>query len=158
LHGDVILALARNGHAGILQCRHHPGAVLDEAGPHKVCQKAVEGFPALTQGKPLQITHRGAVQLSGAFWIVRARPAMGMVQEVAQRPVGTFPARRCDVQGFSCGQLQARGHEVQLYPPAFGVLMAYPGDVILLWVETGKGQRLQLIHDQALLIFGRGIL
>jgi hypothetical protein len=48
LDGDVILALPGNGHAGIFQRRHHPGAVLDEAGPHKVCQKAVEGFSAFT--------------------------------------------------------------------------------------------------------------
>jgi hypothetical protein len=158
LHSDVILALAGNCHAGIFQRRHHPRAVLDETCPYKVCQQAVEGLPAFTQGKPLQIAHRGAVQLSGALWIVRPRPAMGMVQEVPQRPEGAFPAGRGNVQGFSGGQLQARGHEVKLYPPAFGVLMAHPCDVILLRVETREGQRLQLIHDLALLFLGRRVL
>jgi hypothetical protein len=98
------------------------------------------------------------VQLSGALRIVWPRPAMGMVQKVPQRPESAFPTGRGDVQGFSGGQLHARGHEVKLYPPAFGVLMAHPGDVILLGVETREGQRLQLIHDQALLIFGRRVL
>ena len=83
---------------------------------------------------------------------------MGMVQKVPQRPEIAFPAGRGDVQGFSGGQFHTRGHKMQLYPPAFGVLMTHPGDVILLRVETGKGQRLQLIHDQALLIFGRRVL
>jgi len=47
---------------------------------------------------------------------------------------------------------------MKLHTSAFSVLMADPGDVILLGIETGEGQRLQLIHDQTLLIFGRGIL
>jgi hypothetical protein len=47
---------------------------------------------------------------------------------------------------------------MQLHPPAFGVLMPHPGDVILLGVEARKGQGLELIHHLALLALGRRIL
>ncbi len=47
---------------------------------------------------------------------------------------------------------------MQLHPPAFSVLMPHPGDVILLGVEAGKGQGLDLIHHLPLLILGRRIL
>lgn len=98
------------------------------------------------------------MQLSGPFRVVRARPAMGVVQEVTQRPEGALPARGRNVQRAPRGQLHARGHKMQLHPPAFGVLMPHPGDVILLRVEAGKGQGLDLIHHLPLLILGRRIL
>jgi len=158
LHGDVILPLTRNAHAGVFQRRHDAGTILNEACLHKARQKAVERLSVLSEGYPIQIARRGSLKLSGPPRVIWAGPPMGMVQKVPQRPVGAFPARRGDVQRLAGGEFHARDHEMQFHPLPFGVLMAHPGDIVLLGVETGKGQRLQLIHDQALLIFGWRIL
>lgn len=47
---------------------------------------------------------------------------------------------------------------MQFYPPAAGVLVAHPGDVILFGIETGEGERLELVHRRALLVLSRGVL
>lgn len=131
---------------------------MDGSGADKTGQQLVERLPPLAQGKAFQIAHRASLKLSGPFRVVRARPAMGVVQEIPQRPESALPARGRDVQRAPRGQLHARGHKMQLHTPAFGVLMPHPGDVILLGVEAGKGQGLELIHHLPLLILGRRIL
>ena len=47
---------------------------------------------------------------------------------------------------------------MQLHPPATGVLVAHPGDVILLGIEAGEGESLERVHCLALLFLARCIL
>ena len=82
---------------------------------------------------------------------------MMQVQRVPERRVAMLPVRRRDVQGFAAVQLHPGRHEVQFYPPALGVLMAHPRDVVLLRVHPRKGQTLEDVHGLALLILGRCI-
>ena len=47
---------------------------------------------------------------------------------------------------------------MQLHPPAAGMLVAHPGDVILLGVKAREGERLERVHRLVLLFLGRRIL
>ena len=47
---------------------------------------------------------------------------------------------------------------MKLNPPAFGVLMPHPGDVVLLRVHARKGQTLEGVHGLLLLGFAGAIL
>ncbi len=89
--------MTRNGHAGVFQRRHQPGAVLNGTSPYKAQKKPVERLSALAQGEPVQIAHSHSLKLSGPLRVIWTRPAMGVVQKVTQRPERALPARRRDV-------------------------------------------------------------
>ena len=118
----------------------------------------MDAFPALPEPEALIGPLRGSVKLGGPVWIVGPRPALRPVQRVPERRVGPFPARGRHVQCLARGQLHPGRHEVQFYPPALGVLMAHPRDVVLLRVHTRKGQTLEGVHGILLLVMGRRIL
>ena len=98
------------------------------------------------------------MKLCGPLGVVGTRPALGPVQRIPQWRVGPFPAGGRHVQCLAAVQLHSGCHEVQLHPPALGVLMAHPRDVVLLWVHARKGQTLEGVHGLLLLVLGRRIL
>ena len=76
---------------------------------------------------------------------------MLQVQRVPQGGKAPLPAGRRDVERPAGGQLHARGHEVQLHPSAFGVLVAHPGNIKLVMIEAGEGEGLEGVHRRLLL-------
>ena len=139
LDGEVVLALPGNLQSRLLQGGNHALAVCDLLRRHKGRQIGVDAFPALPEPEALMRPLRRSVKLCGPVWVVGPRPALGPVQRVPERRIGPLPTRRRDVERLAGGQLHAGRDEVKLDPPALGVLMAHPGDVVLLRVHARKG-------------------
>lgn len=158
MNGEVILALPGNLQSRLLQGGDHGFAVRDLLRRYKGRQIGMDALPAFTQPEALVRPLRRSVKLCGPVRIIGARPALGPVQRVPERRVGPFPARRRNVERLAGGQLHAGRHEMKLDPPALGVLMAHPGDVVLLRVHARKGQTLEGVHGLLLLGFAGAIL
>nr|CRY97058.1 hypothetical protein [uncultured prokaryote] len=158
MDGEVILALPGNLQSRLLQGGNHGFAVRDPLCRHKGRQIGMDALPALAQPEALMGPLRRSVELCRPVWIVWTRPAVGPVQRVPERRIGPFPAGRRDVERFAGGQLHPGRDEVKLHPPAFGVLMPHPGDVVLLRVHARKGQTLEGVHGLLLLGFAGAIL
>ena len=69
-----------------------------------------------------------------ALRIVRAAPAVLVVERVAQRVEGLLPARRRDVQALARLEVAARGQDVDMHPAA------------PLAVQHGRHHRTQLLR------------
>ncbi len=91
----------------------------------------------------------------GTLQLHRIGPTVVLVHQVAQAVIGVLVARRCDVETAPCGQLQARGAEMQFNPIL--VAVTDPEHVILLAVQPGKGQLLKGVHHFGLLDVARRI-
>lgn len=100
---------------------------------------------ALSTGRGLD----GVAHFLGALQLHGIGPAVALVHQVAQAVKGVLVARRRDVQASACGQLQARGAEVQL--DAVLVAVTDPEHVVLLAVQPGEGQLLEGVHNFGLL-------
>lgn len=158
MDGEVIFALPGNLQSRLLQGGDHGFAVRHLLRRHKGRQIGVDAFPALAEAEALMCPLWRSVKLCGPLRIVGTRPALGPVQRVPERRKGPFPTRRRDVECLAGGQLHPRRHEVKLDPPALGVLMPHPGDVVLLRVHARKGQTLEGVHGLLLLGFAGAIL
>lgn len=158
LDGEVILALPGNLQSRLLQGGNHAVAVRHLLRRYKGRQIGVDALPALAQPETLVGPLRRSVKLCGPVRVVGTRPALGPVQRVPERRIGPFPAGGRDVERLAGGQLHAGRHEVKFDPPAFGVLMPHPGDVVLLRVHARKGQTLEGVHGLLLLGLAGAIL
>ena len=160
LDGQIVLALPCDPQTCLGESLDHAGAVPHCPPLDQGRDIGVDGVPAVIEPEAVPLPRLGPLeaQIPRPCRIIRACPAMRQVQRVPQLRKTALPAGRRDIQRPPAGQLHARGHEMQLHPPAAGVLMTHPGDVILLGIQTGEGKRLELIHGLALLILGWGVL
>lgn len=158
MDGQVVLALPGHLQSGLLQGQNHALAVHDPLSLYKRRQIGMNTFPALPEPEAFIGPLRRSVKLCGPVWIVGPGPPLRPVQRVSERRVGSFPARGRHVQRLAGGQLHPRRHEMQFHPPALGVLMAHPRDVVLLRVHARKGQTLESVHGLLLLDLGGRIL
>jgi hypothetical protein len=152
--GYVVPALPGDLQARFLQRPHDPGPVLHVAGHDPLDEIAGDRLPV---GQPLRALLR-PLRLAGTLRVVRASPALLQVQRVPQRIVEPLPTRRSDIERLTGRQLDARHHEVQLDPAAFGVLVAYPQNVVLVRLQAGEGGALELVHDLVLVGCARRVL
>lgn len=98
----------------------------------------------------------GVAHLLGALQLHRVGPAVALVHQVAQAVIGVLIARWSDVEAAPGGQFQARGAEVQLN--AVLVAVTDPEHVILLAIQSGKGQLFEGAHDLGLLCLAGRVL
>ena len=118
----------------------------------------MDALTALSQPVALLRPLRRPLKLYGPLWVVWPRPVKVQVQRVPERGIGAFPMGGRDVEGLAAGQLHAGRHEMKLCPPALGVGMADPSDVVLLPIEASEGQTLEGVHGLLLLGFAGAIL
>lgn len=85
--------------------------------------------------------------------IIRPGPALAPVPGVTQLVVILGMAGRRDVQGFAGGQLLPGHDHVQLGVAL--VLVPDPQNVVLVGIEAGERQGLEIVHDLTLLFVGR---
>ena len=118
----------------------------------------MDALTALSQPVALLRPLRRPLKLYGPLWVVWPRPVKVQVQRVPERGIGAFPMGGRDVEGLAAGQLHAGRHEMKLCPPALGVGMADPSDVVLLPIEASEGQTLKGVHGELLLLLGGPVL
>lgn len=113
-------------------------------------------LPLISAGlsAPAQQTHRmeiGMVRRTQArpLRIIRPRPAFPDIVQVAKDVEILLPAGRAWIEGPAAGKLQARNHKMQLMMP--GVAMPNPENCPLIFLQPGKGDSLEIIHDAPLL-------
>ncbi|WP_425300252.1 hypothetical protein [Pukyongiella litopenaei] len=142
---EVGLADAGQVEARIGQGIDHAGAILDQTHRYLIEDPRMQLVAAMSAGRGLD----GVAHLLGALQLHRIGPAVALVHQVAQAVKGVLIAGWRDVEAAPCGQLEARAAEMQL--DAAFVAVTNPEHVVLLAVQTGKGQLLEGDHHLGLL-------
>ena len=149
--GEVVLALARDLEAGVLEGGDDAGPVLDEAGGDPVAEVAVDGVAVGGVGrKPARPGGPGAVR------IIRPRPAVFVVQRAFERAVGLLPAGRGDVVTLAGLEFYAGGQDVHVRRAVLvAVEHGRPGGAVRF--EAGPGDALEVIERLGDLFVGRSV-
>ncbi len=115
------------------------------------------GFALLTPANQPSLMEVGAVwgKEPSAGRVIGAGPIFPQVVEVTQRVESFLPTGRKGVHGFACGELNSWYDEVQLM--VSGMTVAYPQNVILVWLQSRKGGAFEVVH-QAFFLFRRNLV
>ena len=159
--GHVVLALARHLKADFLQGGDHVGAALHRAvldALHQVVadQLARVGF-VLEAGPQLRRLDVGAMArllCPGLRRVVRAAPAVLVVEGVAQRVEGPLPARRRDVQAAARLQVALRGEDVRV-DAAAALAVQHGRPRVAVRLESRPRRLLEFVEDGSDLRVGR---
>lgn len=151
-HGDVVLALARNLVADLLERGDHTGTVVDEASGHPLAEIAVDGVAVGLVGREPPRPGR-----AGAFGVVRPRPAVFVVQRPLQRAVGHLPAGRRDVVALARLEFHAGGQHVHVRAAVL-VAVEHRRPGVAVRFEAGPGDPLELIERVLDLVVVRAVL
>lgn len=151
-HGDVVLALARHLVAGLLERGDHAGAVVDQASGHPLAKVAVDGVAVGLVGR--EPPRPGGASAVG---VVRASPAVFVVQRPLQRAVGHLPAGRGDVVALARLELHAGGQDVHVRAAVL-VAVEHRRPGVAVRFEAGPGDALELIERVLDLVVVRAVL
>ena len=86
------------------------------------------------------------LDIPGARGIIRPRPVVLDVVNIAQRVKLLLPARRCDVQGFPRLKIHPGGQDVDVHT-AVGFFVPDGGPGIAIRIEAGPGQALEVVEE-----------
>ena len=149
----------------LLQRRHHVLAVANLSGFHALLEVGPEQLARVRldreAGPQLRRVDvrlvRARLQRPRALRIVRAAPAVLVVQCVAQRVEALLPARRRDVQAPARLQVAARGQHVDMDPAVvLAVQHRRPG--VAVRIQPGPGRLLELVQRPPDLAGARRVL
>ena len=162
--GHVAFALARHVESRLFEGRDHVGAaahraVLDTL--HQVVpdQLTRVGFVLKTspQRRRLDVGAMARLLRPGPRRVVRAAPAMLVVEGVAQRVEGPLPAGRRDVEAAARLKVALRGEDVHVdAAPALAVQDRRPRIAVRL--QSRPSSLLELVEDRFDLRAGRPVL
>ena len=161
--GQIVLALARHFEADFLQGGDNVGAAPHRAvfdALHQVVADQVARvglmFEAGSQLRRVDVGAMARLLCSGALRVVRAAPAVLVVEGVAQRIEGSLPARRRDVQAAARLEVALRGEDVRVDAAALAVQDRGPRVAVRL--QSRPRRLLELVEDGFDLLLGRLIV
>ena len=162
--GQIVLALARHFEADFLQGGDNVGAAPHRAvfdALHQVVADQVARvglmFEAGSQLRRVDVGAMARLLCSGALRVVRAAPAVLVVEGVAQRIEGSLPARRRDVQAAARLEVALRGEDVRV-DAAAALAVQDRGPRVAVRLQSRPRRLLELVEDGFDLLLGRLIV
>ena len=114
-------------------------------------------FEAGSQLRRVDVGAMARLLCSGALRVVRAAPAVLVVEGVAQRVEGSLPARRRDVQAAARLQVALRGEDVRV-DAAAALAVQDRGPRVAVRLQSRPRRLLELVEDGFDLLLGRLIV
>ena len=156
--------MARHFEADVLQGGDHVGAALHRAvldALHQVVADQAARVGLMLESGPqfrrLDIGSMARLLRPGALRVVRAAPAVLVVEGVAQRIEGPLPAGRRDVEAPARIEVALRGEDVRV-DAAAALTVQHRRPRVAIRLQSRPRRLLELVEDGFDLLFGRPVL
>ena len=106
-------------------------------------------FAPADEPRSMQIGMVGSMD-AGSRRLVRTCPAFRDVQQVAENIEGFLPAGRTRIERLSASEFHAWDDEMQFRMPCVSV--PYPENIPLVFLQSGEGHGLEVVHDLSFLL------
>jgi len=106
-------------------------------------------FAPADEPRSMQIGMVGSMD-AGSRGIVRTCPSFRDVLQVAENIEGFLPAGRTGIERSSAPEFHARDDKMQFRMPCVSV--PYPENIALVFLQSGEGHGLEVVHDLSFLL------